>query len=193
MEPIMTRTRFAQFGLAALIAVTVSGCAMMQQSRTHRANNLYQYLYSEQATHVDAPSIPVLSLPLRVGVAFVPDDSSRNYYRDAATFSETHKMELMQEVSDDFKSYPFVKSIELIPTTCLRPKGGFENLEQLRSIYGVDVVALLSYDQVQFTDEGLLSLTYWTIVGAYAMTALMVYFGSKRPGRRMPLNPVEAT
>jgi rhombotail lipoprotein len=28
---------------------------------------------------------------------------------------------------------------------------------------------LLSYDQVQFTDQGLLSLSYWTIVGAYVM------------------------
>ena len=36
-------------------------------------------------------------------------------------------------------------------------------------MFGVDVVALISYDQVQFTDEGLLSLTYWTIVGAYVV------------------------
>jgi len=28
-------------------------------------------------------------------------------------------------------------------------------------------MALISYDQVQYTDEGLVSLTYWTIVGAY--------------------------
>lgn len=36
-------------------------------------------------------------------------------------------------------------------------------------MYGVDVIALLSYDQVQFTDTGLLSLTYWTLVGAYVV------------------------
>jgi len=30
-------------------------------------------------------------------------------------------------------------------------------------------MALLSYDQAQFTDEGMLSLTYWTIVGAYVV------------------------
>ncbi|MDW7645076.1 MAG: rhombotarget lipoprotein [Desulfuromonadales bacterium] len=34
-------------------------------------------------------------------------------------------------------------------------------------MYGIDVIALLSYDQVQHTDEGLLSLSYWTLVGAY--------------------------
>ena len=32
---------------------------------------------------------------------------------------------------------------------------------------GIDVIALFSYNQVQFRDEGLLSLTYWTLIGAY--------------------------
>jgi rhombotail lipoprotein len=36
-------------------------------------------------------------------------------------------------------------------------------------MYGIDVIALLSYDQAQFTDEGLMSITYWTIVGAYVI------------------------
>lgn len=29
------------------------------------------------------------------------------------------------------------------------------------------VIVLLSYDQTQFTDEGLASITYWTLIGAY--------------------------
>ena len=36
-------------------------------------------------------------------------------------------------------------------------------------MFGIDVIVLLSYDQVQFRDEGLLSLTYWTVVGAYTI------------------------
>jgi rhombotail lipoprotein len=36
-------------------------------------------------------------------------------------------------------------------------------------MYGVDAVALLAYDQVQFTDEGAASFLYWTIVGAYVV------------------------
>jgi rhombotail lipoprotein len=35
----------------------------------------------------------------------------------------------------------------------------------------VDVIILLSYDQVQFTDEGALTLSYWTIVGMYLVPA----------------------
>ena len=34
-------------------------------------------------------------------------------------------------------------------------------------MFGVDVIALLAYDQAQFTDEGWASITYWTVVGAY--------------------------
>ncbi len=40
-------------------------------------------------------------------------------------------------------------------------------------MYGIDIIALVSYDQVQFTDEGVLSLTYWTIVGAYVVSGEM--------------------
>jgi rhombotail lipoprotein len=88
---------------------------------------------------------------------------------DDQSFTESQKMELMKQISGQFKQYPFVKSIELIPTAYLTPEGGFANLDQIKTIYGVDVMALLSYDQVQFTDEGVLSLTYWTIVGAYVV------------------------
>jgi rhombotail lipoprotein len=36
-------------------------------------------------------------------------------------------------------------------------------------MFNVEVVALLSYDQVQFNDTNALSLLYWTIVGAYVI------------------------
>ena len=170
----MNKTIWLTIGLAATVTLLVAGCDTFNGGATsHRASNLYAYLYSDQKEHVDAPAIPVLSLPLRVGVAFVPVDSNgRNNYASAAddsAFSESQKMELMRQISAQFKQYPFVKSIELIPTAYLTPRGGFANLDQIRTIYGVDVMALLSYDQVQFTGEGVLSLTYWTIVGAYVV------------------------
>ena len=55
----------------------------------------------------------------------------------------------------------------MIPTQYLRAKGGFANLEQVARMFNVEVVALLSYDQVQFNDSNALSVLYWTIVGAY--------------------------
>jgi len=113
---------------------------------------------------VVTPGIPLLTLPLRVGIAFVPGNGYGN-----SSLTEKKKMDLMQLVADHFKKYPYVKDIELIPTAYLRNKGGFSNLDQIRTMYGVDVIALVSYDQVQFTDEDFLSLTYWTIVGAYVI------------------------
>jgi rhombotail lipoprotein len=36
-------------------------------------------------------------------------------------------------------------------------------------MHGIDVIALISYDQVQNTSEDLLSIAYWTIVGMYVV------------------------
>lgn len=85
------------------------------------------------------------------------------------TFGEKAKMALLEEMSTQFKQYPFIKSIELIPTAYLRPNGSFTNLDQIRTMFGVDIIALVSYDQLQFTDHGFLSLSYWTLVGAYVV------------------------
>lgn len=159
--------------VAATAIILVAGCASMGMAQHHRASNLYAYLYSDQKEHVDTPTVPVLSLPLRVGIAFVPVDNPtgrNNYpYWEDQSFSENQRMALMKQISGQFKQYPFVKSIDIIPSAYLTPRGGFSNLDQIQTMYGVDVMALLSYDQIQFTDEGVLSLTYWTIVGAYVI------------------------
>jgi rhombotail lipoprotein len=155
--------------LTAIVVVAV-GCTQFANQRTrHRANSLYKFLYPAGSEHVDTPSIPTLNLPLRVGVAFVPPEKGNGDHYEDVQFSEAHKAALLKKVSEQFKSYPFVKTIEIIPTAYLTPGGGFANLDQLRTMYNLDVMALLSYDQAQFTDEGLLSLTYWTIVGAYVI------------------------
>ena len=106
----------------------------------------------------------MLSLPLKVGIAFVPETLGIHQ-----SFTEKDKMELMTEISRHFKSYDFVKSIDQIPSAYLTSKGGYANLDQIRTMYGIDVIALISYDQTQFTDEGFTSLAYWTLIGAYVV------------------------
>jgi len=142
----------------ALIGITM-GCSIRS---THYSSSVVQYLYPEQKETIETPAIPQLSLPLKVGIAFVPETSGSHRH-----LTERDKMDLMREVSEHFKKYAFVKSIELIPSAYLRPKGSFSNLDQIRTMYDVDVISLLSYDQTQFTDEGLASITYWTLIGAY--------------------------
>ncbi len=137
----------------------LSGCATRS---THHSSSVVNYLYPEKSEHVEITQIPTLSLPLRVGVAFVPETSGRNY-----GFTEKEKARLLKEISGNFRKYKFVKSIEILPSAYLVPKGSFTNLDQIRTMYGIDVIALVSYDQTQFTDEGLASISYWTLIGAY--------------------------
>ncbi|MGA1840104.1 MAG: rhombotarget lipoprotein [bacterium] len=160
-------------GMVVLIIVCVimTGCATSR----HYSSSIVQYLYPDQSEPLESPEIPVLSIPLKVGIAFVPGATGDKIHygpanlSGASTLNEKEKMLLMQEVSNHFKKYEFVKSIELIPSAYLKSKGSFANLDQIRTMFGVDVIALLSYDQSQFVDEGFSTISYWTIVGAYVI------------------------
>jgi len=155
---------------AALLSLT--GCVSLWSTHHHQANSIVQFLYPDRNEPFVQPSIPTLRLPLRVGVAFVPPASYQNSgYYNGDSFSEAEKSDLLRKVAASFKSLPFVQSIEILPTTYLRPGGGFTNLDQLRALMGVDVVALVAYDQVQVTSDTPWSLSYWTIVGAYFVPA----------------------
>jgi len=155
-------------------AILIGGCATGSTKHTTSAVN---FLYPDKKIPVVAQGIPVLNLPLTVGIAFVPGEGGGNYgsgllqssgLQDSENFrfSEKKKKELMQEVADHFKHYSFIKEIKIISSSYLKPGGSFTNLDRVRSVYGVDVIALMSFDQTQFTDEGFASLTYWTLVGA---------------------------
>lgn len=153
------------------VAVAITGCGTLfsgSGASERRVSSLMQYLYPGSSERVDKPATPVLTLPLRVGVAFVPDENtSGGNYNRPSPLSEQEKVKLLNQVSAEFRKYPFVKSIEVIPSAYLQTRGGFENVDQLRSMFGVDVITLVSYDQIQFSGENKWSLAYITIVGAY--------------------------
>jgi len=157
-----------------VLITLISGCAG-QQSGTK--SSVVDYLYPQESKTVVQPSIPMLNIPLKVGIAFVPEQSSRsrgiNMWSGVVgggALTEAHKINLLKKVADNFRGHDFVSDIEIIPSAYLTAGGGFSNLEQIKTMYGIDVVALVSYDQAQFTDQGLLSLTYWTLVGAYVVS-----------------------
>jgi rhombotail lipoprotein len=172
---VRTKKFYLWFFVFVVFSGLLAACAI-GSSRTY--SSVVEYLYPGKAEPVEKASIPALALPLKVGIAFVPELAPMR--TGAPTFgkaparvspiTEQEKMVLMKEISEDFTKYPFVKQpIELIPGQYLSPGGSFTNLDQIRTMYGVDVIALISYDQVQFTDEGFLSMTYWTLVGAYVV------------------------
>jgi rhombotail lipoprotein len=158
-----------------LLCGTLTGCAgLWGDRRHHESSSVVQFLYPTKDLPFIEPSIPTLRLPLRVGVAFIPAGTPGNpygIYSVQANFTEQQKTDLMRKVATQFKALPFVQSIEIIPTTYLRPGGGFENLDQLRSMLGIDVVALIAYDQAQNSRDTEASIAYWTIVGAYVVPA----------------------
>lgn len=176
-HPTLSRRRTAGLllglGLAMLLA---GGCAAMFNGarQTHRASSVVSYLYPGQTDPLPPTSIPTLRLPLRVGIAFVPAEGATgrgiNYGGPGGGLSEAQKTALMEKIAAEFRAFPFVQSIEVVPSTYLRAGGGFDNLNQVRALLSLDVIALVAYDQVQFTNENFLSLAYWTIVGAYVVT-----------------------
>jgi rhombotail lipoprotein len=168
--------RLASLLPSLLLATFISGC--VATGSTKHATSAVDFLYPNIKEPVEMPGIPVLNLPLSVGIAFVPGEGGGSFggYNFVTggrlvhfSLSEDIKIKLMNEVADHFKTYSFVKDIKIIPSSDLTAGGSFANLDKIRTEHGVDVIALLSYDQAQFTDEGVVSLTYWTLVGAYVV------------------------
>lgn len=159
----IARTSVSIF-LALGLAFVLSSCIHNNTRRSEKSSSVVSFLYPKDAEPLVAPSLPVLRLPLRIGIAFVP---SKGGFGDS--FPEAQKTKLLKRVADQFRENAFIQSIEVIPTTYLRPAGGFENLDQVRGLFNLDVIVLLAYDQMQFTDQNKLSLAYWTIVGAYLL------------------------
>jgi len=159
-----------------LLPLAVAGCV----STAHNAATTSDFLFPAGKDPV-VSGTPVLSVPLSVGIAFVPADSGFAPQSTAGmravgllrrpTVTESQKIEVMQMISERLRAFPFVRAVTIIPSDFLRPGGGFENIDQLRATYGVDTIALISYDQTQFSDEGALSLVNWTVIGAYVVPA----------------------
>ena len=153
----------------ALLALALAGCSSLWNwngGRSGTSSSLVDYLYPDgQVPPAYEETVPLLELPLRAGVAFVPGQSSYG------TISEATKMELLEKVKAQFVDREYISQIEVIPDTYLRSSTGVTGMQQVARLYGVDVMALVSYDQVAVTEENSAGILYWTIVGAYVIKA----------------------
>jgi rhombotail lipoprotein len=155
-------------GLVGCVVLVATGCAHLYGQSQRRQNaSVVSFLYPEGTDVVVQPAVPTLNLPIDVGVAFVPSVKLDRYF--VPDISEERKTSLLRDVAREFEQYKFVRKIEVIPTAYLRPGGSFANLDQVARMFGVQVIALVSYDQVQFTDVDFTSFAYWTLVGAYVV------------------------
>ena len=154
----------------ALLALVLAGCSSLWNwnggNRSGTSSSLVDYLYPDgQIPPAFDDSVPYLELPLRAGIAFVPGQSSYG------TISEATKMQLLEQVKSEFIGREYISHIEVIPDTYLRSSNGITGMQQVARLYGVDVMALVSYDQVAVSEENTAGILYWTIVGAYVIKA----------------------
>jgi rhombotail lipoprotein len=149
------------FGLTGCAEFT---CFPASQKHSQNSTSLVGFLYPNGAAPPPQDSQPQLHLPLRVGLAFLPSNSEARIGLDAA-----HKEALLQEIRKRFVSRKFIAEIVVIPDYYLQGKRGFEGLEGVQRLYGIDLMALVSYDQIAHEDDNHWSLGYLTIVGAYVL------------------------
>ncbi len=127
--------------------------------------SLLAYLFPGREPPTAAPAgVTELRVPFRVGIAFVPDSSSAPF-----VLAETERRQLAERVREAFKGYSFIREIELVPSSFLQPGGGFDNLDRVGTLMRLDVVVLVSFDQLQHTAANRWSFLYWTGLGAYVV------------------------
>lgn len=167
-------TRARRLLCITAIALLSGACA---PGSVRRSASVMEYLYP--SGNVSPPPQEIhLQLPLRVGIAFVPagPNSTRVTGIEGVSpatlegaFSEPQQRELLKRVAEAFRGTQDVAFVEVLPTHNLKGKGGFEEVQPIAAMYGLNLLALVSYDQIQFDDRDASSLLYWTIVGAYVV------------------------
>ncbi len=154
-----------------ILFISLSGCSQFVSKKSGRntiSSSLVDFLYPNKDSRVKhQEEIPVLNLPVKVGIAFLPSQNWRG-----GNISETNKLKLLNKVKASFGKYRFIDSITIIPSVYLRqPSGrgisGFDTVDRIARLNDIDVMALVSYDQVTQSRQNNASLLYWTIVGMY--------------------------
>lgn len=143
--------------LLILAVLSLAACSGMQTQST-RSSSLVDFLYPKGSRPEMKPQMPLIRLPARVGLAFVPGD-----YR----IPQSEKQALLARVKSEFEKHAFIEKIEIIPENYLPRAGGFTMLQQIGRMYDIEQIVLVSYDQVLTSRENNASLLYWTIVGLY--------------------------
>lgn len=152
------------------VALLLTGCEALfglwgggGAQRSGASSSVVDFLYpgGEQPPKPTG-EVPSITLPITVGLAFVPGGSY-----GLGPLSEAQKMQLLDEVRAKFTSEDYVTEIVVVPESYLRGTSGFEALDRAARMYRLDVMALVSYDQLATSSEKKSSFWYWTVVGAY--------------------------
>ena len=160
------RKTMVTIALALAVVVGLASCASSQgNARLRQVASVLSYLYpSSEAAPPRSDAVAQINVPFRLGVAFVPDTATT-----LVRLPEADRMKLAEDVRSAFKSYPFFSEIVPVPSMYLEAKGGFPNLERVAALLKLDVIALVSFDQIQNAGATGWSFLYWTGIGAYTI------------------------
>jgi rhombotail lipoprotein len=152
--------------LLSLSFLLLGACASMESSTKQRqVASVLAYLFpgADKLPPVST-AVAEIKVPFKIGVAFVPDTADPKF-----RLPENDRMKLAGQVRDAFLKYPFVSQIVPVPSMYLEAGGGFDNLDRVAALLQLDVVALISFDQVQNAGATGWSFLYWTGIGAYVI------------------------
>ena len=152
--------------IIVIVITTLAGCSAMLSENANqktRSSSLVDFLYPDkQSRQAHQPSVPTLNLPATVGIAFIPNQYGSGIHSN-------DEIALLEKVKKQFMQYDYIDRIEIIPSSYLKGGQGFTTLEQVSRLYDVDIMALVSYDQVSQTLENNAAFLYLTIVGLYVI------------------------
>lgn len=161
----MNITRIRALTLMTL-ATALGGCVSDGMCLWHCGSQhagstpLVEFLYPDGKVPA-SDATPELRIPLTVGLSFLPSRTG------ADRLDARQKEQILEKIKEHFRARSYVRDIAIIPDGYLNPRGGFDSLQQLARLQQLDVVALVSYDQVSRQSESNRSLAYLTIVGAF--------------------------
>jgi rhombotail lipoprotein len=146
--------------LVVLISALCAGCA--SSTMLQRRSSALELLYPKGKA-AEPPRDVVLQVPLRVGLTFTP-----SAHGDYGQLPAQQQQEILRRVAAAFKESRSVRGVEVLPSNYLRLSSGFESVAQVSTALDLDVMALVSYEQKQFSDtDRLRSLAYWTVIGIH--------------------------
>lgn len=161
------------FVCCAVVGVGLPGCVVIAMYRTScdtgchwdtppSSSSLVNFLYPNGKTPPPKDTVPQLHIPLRIGLAFPPT------WFNARGLDPAHREELLERIRSHFSDRKFVSEVVVLPDNSVMTSGGFEELKGVQRPYGMDLMALVSYDQ--FTHDGHnWSVEYHTVSGAYPL------------------------
>ncbi|MEM6638982.1 MAG: rhombotarget lipoprotein [Pseudomonadota bacterium] len=170
----------ARLGLTVLLTASLTGCvgslfSYGLQNRNEGSTPLVDFLYPDgNLPPASERRVPALSLPLKVGLVFLPERGQRQSF-----LTEADRLRMLQEVRSAFIDRAYIESIETIPSLYLEGQSGPLAIKQVAGVFEVDVLALMSYDQISRAADNPLSVTYLTIVGA------VIFQGTDRETRTL--------